>query len=283
MIEVTCGCGVTKTLTERNVAKSLRKHGVWRCLKCAMKTHMAPKALTTEQFVANARKVHGDRYDYSETVYKVSRAKVRVICPDHGPFYQRAISHARSTAETSCGCPICAKNELEARLRDRWNQPGFREKLDAIQSSPEYKTKVVANWNDPEKAAAMREQRSHLTAGFWKRDGFRRKIAAFKQPVISSLSRRAAALLEEWGVWYELEHVVDYYSFDIHVPSRNLLIELQGEYWHSKPEAIANDRRKATYVRNHYPNLKLVVIWEKEFGRNGRLREILAEAVGVDP
>lgn len=42
--------------------------------------------LTTEEFIEKAKKVHGDKYDYSLVEYKDSRVKVKIICPKHGVF-----------------------------------------------------------------------------------------------------------------------------------------------------------------------------------------------------
>ena len=44
--------------------------------------------LTTEDFIAMARDVHGDRYDYSKVEYVNSKTKVCIICPIHGEFWQ---------------------------------------------------------------------------------------------------------------------------------------------------------------------------------------------------
>lgn len=60
------------------------------------------KKKTTEQFITEARAVHGDRYDYSKTVYKGARDKVVIICPIHGDFEQIASNHL-----AKYGCPIC--------------------------------------------------------------------------------------------------------------------------------------------------------------------------------
>lgn len=45
------------------------------------------KRKTTEQFVAEAKAIHGDKYDYSKTKYINSRDKVEIICPIHGSFF----------------------------------------------------------------------------------------------------------------------------------------------------------------------------------------------------
>ena len=58
---------------------------------------------TTEQFIEDAKKVHGDRYDYSLVDYVNSRTKVKIICQEHGIFEQEANSHISSKQ----GCPLC--------------------------------------------------------------------------------------------------------------------------------------------------------------------------------
>lgn len=48
---------------------------------------------TTEDFIRRAREVHGDKYDYSESVYTNTRTKLKIICPKHGEFYQTPKIH----------------------------------------------------------------------------------------------------------------------------------------------------------------------------------------------
>lgn len=62
------------------------------------------KRKTTEEFIAEARKVHGEKYDYSKTNYINAYIKVIIICPEHGEFLQEPHSHLRGV-----GCPECAK------------------------------------------------------------------------------------------------------------------------------------------------------------------------------
>ena len=44
---------------------------------------------TKEQFIAEAKNVHGDKYDYSKVVYIDANTKVTIICPIHGMFFQK--------------------------------------------------------------------------------------------------------------------------------------------------------------------------------------------------
>jgi hypothetical protein len=57
---------------------------------------------TTPEFIAQAREVHGDRYDYSQTEYN-GRVKVEIVCSDHGSFWQTPGNHL-----IGHGCPSCA-------------------------------------------------------------------------------------------------------------------------------------------------------------------------------
>ena len=60
-------------------------------------------------FIAKAKAIHGDKYDYSKAEYKNYITKVCIICPIHGEFWQTPKLHLKG-----CNCPKCAreKNKL---------------------------------------------------------------------------------------------------------------------------------------------------------------------------
>jgi len=60
-------------------------------------------AKTTEEFVLQAKIVHGKNYDYSKTIYKTCRVNINIICSEHGEFSQRPNHHLDGS-----GCPKCA-------------------------------------------------------------------------------------------------------------------------------------------------------------------------------
>ena len=43
-----------------------------------------PKVVTQDDIIGRFKGVHGDRYDYSKTVYNGSKQKVVVTCKEHG-------------------------------------------------------------------------------------------------------------------------------------------------------------------------------------------------------
>lgn len=51
------------------------------------------KKKTTEDFIREAKQVHGDKFDYSLVEYVRSNEKVKIICPTHGVFEQEPSNH----------------------------------------------------------------------------------------------------------------------------------------------------------------------------------------------
>ena len=77
----------------------LQGHGCSKCSNLLISENMK---LLNEEFIDNAKKMHGDKYDYSKVEYKDYRTKVCIICPVHGEFWQTPTNHLCGE-----GCPQC--------------------------------------------------------------------------------------------------------------------------------------------------------------------------------
>lgn len=99
-------------------------HGYFRIvankhLNCGQGCSLCKNQRTSERLLSNTQKfiekallVHGYKYDYSETVYKCSREKVIITCPEHGDFLQTPNNHLRKK-----GCPKCGDRIRGLRKR----------------------------------------------------------------------------------------------------------------------------------------------------------------------
>jgi hypothetical protein len=81
------------------------------CPICAEKTRAQTRSYTTEEFLAKAIEIHGNKYDYSKTVYIHNKVKVSVICYEHGEFLQAPNKHlsgqgCRHTTEHSANASM---------------------------------------------------------------------------------------------------------------------------------------------------------------------------------
>lgn len=83
------------------------------------------KFSTTADFIEKARKIHGNKYDYSKVEYIDYKTKVCIICPIHGEFWQKPSNHLKGY-----GCTKCAY-EMKG-LKRRSNTLEFIEKAHKI-------------------------------------------------------------------------------------------------------------------------------------------------------
>lgn len=84
------------------------------CNDCMNKEAGLNRRYTTEQIIARAREVHGQKYDYSEMRYETINDKVTIICPEHGAFTQIINNHINWQ---KANCPECSK--IEGGLKRR--------------------------------------------------------------------------------------------------------------------------------------------------------------------
>ena len=77
------------------------------CKKCSAKEVHEKQKSTKENFINQAKNIHGDKYDYSKVEYINNKTKVCIICPEHGEFWQRPDKHLFCKR----GCPKCGKTQ----------------------------------------------------------------------------------------------------------------------------------------------------------------------------
>ena len=110
------------------------------CPKCSHRSYKK----TTEEFVEEAKKMHGDKYDYSRVIYVKNNKNVRIICPEHGEFMQTPYKHL-----TGCGCPMCY-NKIRGLTRKKTNDT-FISELEEIFQGKNYDFSKVDYVNDKTK------------------------------------------------------------------------------------------------------------------------------------
>ncbi len=85
---------------EQKPIQHLGGHG---CQTCGTLAGANATRLNTEQFIAKAKRVHGDKYDYSLVSYETTELPVKIVCPAHGEFEQTPHRHLLGR-----GCRECA-------------------------------------------------------------------------------------------------------------------------------------------------------------------------------
>lgn len=85
------------------------------CPKCVGKDK------TTQDFIQQAKRVHGDKYDYTDSFYIKTHDKVKILCGKHGVFEQTPVNHVVHKQ----GCPKCGNwiSEPETKWLDQHDVP----------------------------------------------------------------------------------------------------------------------------------------------------------------
>lgn len=121
------------------------------------------------------------------------------------------------------------------------------------------KAKISAN---PAAAKAKRKKRLE-------------KMADKMSKKMTEPERIFAQMMNELKVDYEVQKIVDRKIFDFYIPSKNMIIEIDGDYFHANPliyeskdlnkmqiRNMRNDKFKETLAKGHGFNIERV--WEYE-------------------
>lgn len=190
--------------------------------------------LTTEDFIKRAKKVHGDKYDYSKTKYVNKRTKVIITCPIHGDFEQNPHNHISQKQ----GCPICGK-EI-ARKRDgnyknkRKTTEEFRKELETISNGKYELLSEYINNKTPIKVFCHNKNKNGQEHGvFYTKPNYLVSGHGCKRCVHSKLEEEIEIFLKENDIKYEHEKRFKEWlgkqHLDFYLPDYNIAIECQGK------------------------------------------------------
>ena len=86
-------------------------------------------------------------------------------------------------------------------------------------------------------------------------------------------------VLEEMGINYISEYECRFYLIDHYLTDYNLMIEVQGDFWHCSPllskkantngvkSNVVKDKRKHTFIKNKY-DIEVLYLWETDINEN---------------
>lgn len=106
------------------------------------------------------------------------------------------------------------------------------------------------------------------------------------QSIDSNPQRIVNGLLDKYKILYERERDFKYYAVDNYLINDNLIIEVQGDYWHANPtvfksklsktqyDRIVKDKRKHSYIKNKY-GIEILYLWEYDLVHHSDLCEQL--------
>ena len=243
------------------------------CYKCALEN----RRLTQFEFIRRSNIIHNNFYDYSQSEYKNSITKIKIICPTHGEFFQCANNHLQGSR--------CYKCSVENRT---FSQQDFIDQANKIHNNfYDYSQCEYINYKDkikiicPLHGVFFQSPSSHLAGHGCSKCCF------------SKGEKEIEKYLKNNNILYETEKMFDEcigqrrLPFDFYLPQYNTCIEYDGRqhfieinYWGGKERleyTKINDQIKTDYCLKN--NIKLLRIPYTDFDR---IEEILKEHLPLD-
>ena len=215
------------------------------CSKCGGSDN-----LTTDGFIRKARKLHGDKYDYSKVEYINNIRKVCIICPEHGEFWQMPSEHLRGK-----GCPMCGGTM-------KLDTTGFIEKAKKVHGD-KYDYSNVEYVNNRTKLCIICPKHGK----FWQMPD--KHLQGQGCPrcsnQMSSAENKIMGLLQSLNPQQRNREFLNGKELDIYIPSISLGIEYNGLHWHS--EEFGRDRHYHLDKLNDCNDrgIRLIQIFEDEW------------------
>ena len=202
-----------------------------------------PERQTQESFIAKARKIHGDKYDYSKVVYIGARYKVEIVCKEHGSFWQEAFSHSKGI-----GCPACSRVLNYGRRHESTDQ--FIAKARKIHGDKYDYSKVVYIGSKKKVEIVCPTHGS-----FWQTSTKHLSGHGCKKCAISSTTTRLASTTEEFIKRARAKHGDKYdYSKVVYIAAHKkveIVCPTHGSFWQRPDSHIAGNGCKLCNTTHH--------------------------------
>lgn len=184
------------------------------------------KLKRTEDFIIHANKVHGNRYDYSKSIYLGTRKKISIICNKHGEFWQTPYEHL-----CGHGCPICGREIIF--FKETFAKGKFIEKSNEIHNR-KYDYSKVKYKNNKIKVYIV----CPLHGGFWQKPYLHLQGCGCPKCGIRQSKQEENIFdfikeIETATVLQRDTDVISPYELDIYIPNKRVAIEYDGLIWHS--------------------------------------------------
>jgi hypothetical protein len=179
------------------------------------------------------------------------------------------------------------KRPFSDRCKKQWDDPNYRAKIEKYRATDVYRRKM----DELRHSEKFRERMNEV----WSDPEYREKMSKIRllnlQKMLKGPSTQQNILysiLDDLNIEYKKEITIGFYQIDCRIdlqPSvdliRPLLIEVQGDYWHSLPKTVSKDKSKSTYLKTYYSEFDLKYLWEHEFNFKDRIIETLKYWLGL--
>ena len=209
-----------------------------------------------EDFVKDAKNIHGERYLYSEEYIK-DRIKIEIECKEHGIFVQTPSSHLQGR-----GCPKCSfdeqrltKDEFVAR-----SMPvhGNKYNYDLVKYKSSFEKVIII--------CPRHENFEQIPSEHLRGHGCPR--------CVSTISKVEMKWLDHLAIPPEYRHQTlkidtKSYRVDAYDPYNKIIYEFYGDYWHGNPKKYSSNEMNANNKKTFGELYRMTIQREDELRSAG--------------
>lgn len=235
------------------------------CYQCSGK-----KKLSIGDYIKRANKIHGNKYDYSQAIYNNSHEKIKIICPEHGVFEQRADMHLQGQ-----GCSLCKGGV-------RLTESEFIMKSNEMHDNKyDYSLVKYKNANTDVEIICPEH-------GMFKQLPYNHYVGHGCSACKNYQSKGECELLEFIKEIYSGEVqerkkiIIPPYELDVYLPDKKIAFEYCGLYYHSNSFKKNDYHLKKLNLCNK-KGIQLITIFEDEWiCKNQILKNYVKQLLGLD-
>ena len=195
------------------------------CPKCALNRRINKRCKNINNFITEAKNIHGDKYDYSKVEYKNANTDIIIICPIHSEFYQTPHNHLRGR-----GCPKCSNSKKGDY--QKCNTEGFIKKSKLVHGNKYNYSKVDYINNRikvciicPEHGEFIQKPLDHTNGCGCPECG--KKFGVSERKILLELKKKYNNIIYQYRPQW-LHNKTSPQSLDFYLPDYNIAIEYQG-------------------------------------------------------
>jgi very-short-patch-repair endonuclease/Zn finger protein HypA/HybF involved in hydrogenase expression len=210
------------------------------CKLCSYATTGVSRRIKEEVFFSKALEVHGGKYQYTALFFEDGESKVKYACTKHGEITQKATVHLRGS-----GCPECSWEDLGLAKRDTLEI--FTKKAERVHGT-KFNYIGLDHTATPARVTYRCQMHGEHTQGAAQHlygDG----CPACKGKV-SLPNLQIREFLTSLNAEVTIEHRFDSSRkfFDVALPEAKVVIEYNGNYWHSSERIASSAHLEKTRI-----------------------------------
>jgi len=271
-------------ITKNNVEIECNKHGIFKqnihnhlkgygCPNCAINAK-----ITNEKFLERSKKIHGDKYDYSNVEYIHISKPVKIICKVHGEFEQTPREHF-----SGCGCYKCANRIITTQ--DFIEKANIRHNNLYDYSKVEYKSsreKIIISCKTH--GDFIQTPNDHLNGCGCQKCGMG-NYSKICIEWLETIMKNENIFIQHANNGGEIKIKINkkLYKFDGFCKETNTIYEFMGDFFHGNPKTYnqndINPLNKKTFGKLYNETLKrleliknegynIITIWESDYKNN---------------